>query len=1503
MKGFSGFLVALLFLVSEVLIAQERPPSVIETNRHIGQTQSIMYPGVDFFKGPYSSVEHACRAEVYVPGLPDGNYDGYYPSPISGPDFVCKCHSNPGNACGYAYLQCPLGWGNGNNTFCHDHPDAPWYPNAVCPTTASKTCIRDPQQLDPVRNNGACDPKASGCTTVGNPIHIRTGNKHQVETDVDAFGNGLGYKRYYNSQQTEVRQGSHGVMWRGEFDRRIRLYAQSPQFVVAERQDGKGVYFKPGVSGGTWVADSDSAYRLQVVLDGSGQPVGWQLGYEDQVERYSYDGVLERISGPNDTIELEYQAGILAKAVDQHGRYLEFQYGGDGRLLQLSASDGLVITYLYATTGGLDTVTYSGSSYSESRQYLYETASTPDLLTGIEDESQNRYATWGYDPNNRRATYSYHGNGAAISDRVDVAYEPGGVSVVTYATGETRTVDSEVSNGLAKIVGVVSDCVGCTQRNSARSYDSNGYLNLLTDEAGIESDHDYDAKGRLVKLISAQNDTSGAKRKVETDWAADIDLPTERRTYNAANTLVAKSNWTYNARGQALTATQTDPVTAAVRTSTTTYCESADITNGTCPLLGLVTAINGPRTDVADTATYTYYASDDASCASAPTTCPHRKGDLWKVTDALGRITETLAYDGAGRPLSVKDANGVVTDLTYHPRGWLTARKVRGTNNAVETDDQITQIEYWPTGLVKKVTQPDGAFTAYTYDAAHRLTDIADNAGNTIHYTLDNAGNRTAEDTKDSGGNLKRTLSRVYNQLGQLQTAKDAYNHATGFTYDANGNNQLVTDALSRVTDNDYDPLNRLARTLQDVGGIAAETKFEYDALDNLTKVTDPKGLDTTYQYNGFGDLTQLASPDTGTTVYTYDSAGNRKTQTDARGIVSTYSYDALNRLTGIAYPTSSLNVGYIYDTINPVCIAGETFAIGRLTQMTDSSGNTEYCYDRFGNLTRKRQTTNGQVFELRYAYTLAGQLQAITYPDGAIVDYVRDGQGRITEVGATQAGGVRAVLLNQATYHPFGPVASWVYGNGRTMSRPLNQNYQPTAVADNAAGGLSLGYEFDAIGNLSKLYNADQSVTKAQYVYDALNRLADVKDGPTGTVIEHYDYDATGNRISFTNAGGTTNYTYPGTSHRLTQVGATARTYDNVGNTIQIGGTAKEFVYNDAGRMSQVKASGTTTMNYQLNGKGEQVRKYLNTANTYTVYDEAGHWAGDYDNAGTTIQQAIWLDDLPIGLLASDQLKYLQPDHLGTPRVVIDPVTDVAIWAWELKGEAFGNTVPHQDPDGNGAVFVFNMRFPGQRLDAVTGLSYNYFRDYDASTGRYVKSDPIGLGGGISTYAYVGLSPLMWRDSFGLRPGDCYESADEAAANALSEINPRSIREDREYAGWIHKTANGWYSYTAPRGGSAHSSNPGIRLPGAISDYHTHGAASRGYDGEVASSADWQTTPYRQTNYLGTPSGRMVKYKYNGQVREIDKPSSNSCNNDCDIDRNENLLYRIMNYIGWYDP
>jgi RHS repeat-associated protein len=105
--------------------------------------------------------------------------------------------------------------------------------------------------------------------------------------------------------------------------------------------------------------------------------------------------------------------------------------------------------------------------------------------------------------------------------------------------------------------------------------------------------------------------------------------------------------------------------------------------------------------------------------------------------------------------------------------------------------------------------------------------------------------------------------------------------------------------------------------------------------------------------------------------------------------------------------------------------------------------------------------------------------------------------------------------------------------------------------------------------------------------------------------------------------------------------------------------------------------------------------------------------------------------------------------DHLGTPRVVSDAANGVR-WEW-ANAHPFGAHAPNDNPSGAGA-FAFNLRFPGQYFDAETGLHYNYFRDYDPGIGRYVQSDPIGLDGGINTYAYAYDAPLTHSDPEGLQ-------------------------------------------------------------------------------------------------------------------------------------------------------
>jgi RHS repeat-associated protein len=315
--------------------------------------------------------------------------------------------------------------------------------------------------------------------------------------------------------------------------------------------------------------------------------------------------------------------------------------------------------------------------------------------------------------------------------------------------------------------------------------------------------------------------------------------------------------------------------------------------------------------------------------------------------------------------------------------------------------------------------------------------------------------------------------------------------------------------------------------------------------------------------------------------------------------------------------------------------------------------------------------------------------------------------------------------------------------------TRGNDLDYRPTSIRG-VTGGLDLTYGYDAVGNLVDIDSG--SSPPMEYRYDALGRLTEALDGPAQAVLDKYEYDKTGNRISYTDSFGTKAYAYPANSHRLDSVAGENRAYDAVGNTLSIG-ASREFEYNDAGRMSRVRNGGVLAMEYGYNGRGEQVRKHLGAASTYTLYDDSGRWLGDYVTSGAVSQQTVWMDDMPVGVLDVGQLYYIQPDHLGTPRTVLDHVRDVAVWAWQSKSEVFGNTPPDQDADGDGVAFAFDMRFPGQRYDAATGMNYNYFRDYDPGKGGYLQSDPIGLRGGVNTYLYSNAQPLTSWDFFGLTP------------------------------------------------------------------------------------------------------------------------------------------------------
>lgn len=107
-----------------------------------------------------------------------------------------------------------------------------------------------------------------------------------------------------------------------------------------------------------------------------------------------------------------------------------------------------------------------------------------------------------------------------------------------------------------------------------------------------------------------------------------------------------------------------------------------------------------------------------------------------------------------------------------------------------------------------------------------------------------------------------------------------------------------------------------------------------------------------------------------------------------------------------------------------------------------------------------------------------------------------------------------------------------------------------------------------------------------------------------------------------------------------------------------------------------------------------------------------------------------------------AERTLYVQNDHLGTPKVVTDSSKAVV---WDGEYEPFGKVV---EVSGGGE--TQRLRFPGQYEDEESGYYYNYFRDYDPSTDRYLQRDPTGLRGGINQYVYAIGNPVSMIDETG---------------------------------------------------------------------------------------------------------------------------------------------------------
>jgi len=1027
----------------------------------------------------------------------------------------------------------------------------------------------------------------------GNPINPGNGNK--VQEEVDYVGGGilpLVFARRYNSLGL-VPDTTIGRRWRHSFDARVVLDDALDQ-ALAYRPDG--VMHRFARSGADWVPEPDVADRLERLFDTAGAPTGWRyrVAETDFVETYDAEGRLASIANrAGAALTLEYAAhpnygALLARVIDPGGRALAFAYDALGRVAAVTDPAGGVYQYAYhADTGNLVGVTYPDG---RTRQYHYELSGPPvpgsgfsfaSALTGITDERGVRFATYAYDDQGR-AVLTEHAGGA---ERVELSYAEG-AATITDPLGASRARSFATLFGVPKTTEV-SGTPAPDYGPAAQTLDpATGQIAALTDWNGNRTTFVREDPHGRTDLETARTEAvgTGEARTIATEWHPSFRLPTHIAEPGRETTLA------YDAAGNPITYAVRDTGSGAARTWTYAY-----------DALGRVLAADGPRTDVADVTTYDYYADDDPDRG--------RRGNLRRITNAAGHVTEIAAYDAHGQPTRIVDSNGLATTLVYDARRRLVTR---------QTGTETTTYAYDAAGQLARVTLPDGSYLDYAYDDAQRLVRVADNLGNRIEYTLDAMGNRLREEAFDASGALAQTRAHLYNTLNRLAQSTSAFGHTTIYAYDGEANLTSITDPLGREHRRSYDALGRLVAMIDPAGGA---TRLGYDALDQLRAVTDPRGLATGYERSALGDLAAEQSPDAGATARTFDAAGNVLTRTNANGTSATYTYDALGRVTRIAYSDGQVE-SFGYDE--------GANGRGRLTSLADSSGTTAFDYDAHGRLTQETRTIAGIAYVTAYGYDPAGRLAAVTYPSGRVITYGRDALGRIARIETSGDGGSQ-VLAQDAGYFPFGGLQRFTYGSLAAHVRTIDADGR---IAAYTLGADSRTLTFDAASRVVGIADPANPANDAVYGYDALDRLASWVQGTTS---QGYAYDATGNRTSLTLGGTSYAYTVDPASNRLLAVAGPSPStfgYDAAGSLVS-SSAGPSFAYDARGRMVRA-AVGATVTEYRLNALGQRVAKLGSARNTHYHYDAAGRLIAESDGAGRIEREYVWLGDTPVAMIAA---------------------------------------------------------------------------------------------------------------------------------------------------------------------------------------------------------------------------------------------------------------------------
>ncbi|QLE55646.1 pre-peptidase C-terminal domain-containing protein [Nostoc sp. TCL26-01] len=594
------------------------------------------------------------------------------------------------------------------------------------------------------------------------------------------------------------------------------------------------------------------------------------------------------------------------------------------------------------------------------------------------------------------------------------------------------------------------------------TYNSQGRINQLTDQAGRITTYSYDTTGdRLLSVSGPDGTTSYSYDPSNTGATAyalkSITFPNSTHNY-----------FDYDVQGR-LIKQSLDGNAEAV---TYSYDNAGGIT---------VTDTTGGSTKL--------FIND--------------VGLIGQSQDALGRATQ-YRYDANGNVVRIIAPGNTISAFTYDTRGNLTStvdalgHKLEFTydpnfNKLQTLEDQrgnFTTLQYNGSGNVNKIAYADGSIETYSYDTQSNLTVGVNRRNQSLTYTYDSRG---------------LLLSKTY-----------ADGTTATFTYDNRGNLLSATDADSSFTYT-YDNSDRVTKVNQGGGRFV---EFTYNASGLRTKMVDQTGATTNYLYNAAGRLAELTNTSGGRIIaYTYDGAGRVVREDNGNGTYTTYGYDAVGQTTSVVNYKADASVNsrfnYTYDNLGRktslTTLEGTTTygydAIGQLTSVTLPGGRKiEYLYDAAGN--RISVKDNG----VTTAYT-SNNLNQYTTVNG--VNRVYDQDGNL--ISKTEGGQTSTYTYDQENrlIGAVTPDGTWSYEYDALGNRIASvKNGQRTEYLLDPVGLVSIVGEYNGTGSLVARYTngvglvsrTDGSNATTYYDVDAIGSVVGLTGG-TGSYLNRYSY------------------------------------------------------------------------------------------------------------------------------------------------------------------------------------------------------------------------------------------------------------------------------------------------------------------------------------------------------------------------------------------------------------